>query len=151
MKKLLLLLCLALFPSALQAQTLNCSGGCGGNQKAIGATKNLADASAAQSFTGCGFMPTAVIVIASVNSTDRGSWSVATKVGSNVVKGMSTPNGSTAFFASVGSNIIFIQDDAGANSQSASLTSFDADGITIAWTKTGAPSGNIDIGIMCIK
>lgn len=92
-----------------------------------------------QSITGVGFRPRSLIVMGGVNgAAGRASWGMAGGGGSGVMR---WNNGITAdsFFTATSILISIIAD--GSNFSQASLVSFDDDGFTINWTKTGSPTG----------
>lgn len=101
-------------------------------------TRDISTASGNQSITGVGFTPSAVMFFAGVSGTSRMSFGVdnATTlgdVGDDYVDSANT-------YAANSTNSIFLAVAAGANAV-AKINSLDADGFTLAWTKTGAAVG----------
>lgn len=110
-------------------------------------TRDLSLASGNQSVAGVGFKPVAVIFISAVDSVvGQASWGFFDA---------STGNGITDHGAVVAdqyqiSGAINIQTGTG-NSYSGALSSFDADGFTIAWTKAGSPTGTAYINYLAFR
>jgi len=110
-------------------------------------TKNMADASGNQSYTGIGFKPAAVIFFAGVQA------------GMGDSKGVD--DGATAGYAAddyadvaggqaagTGASIVIIP--AAGKSYVGKIASMDADGFTIAWTRTSTPTGTINVAYLAI-
>jgi hypothetical protein len=110
-------------------------------------TKNMADASGNQSYTGIGFKPAAVIFLAGVNGADGDS------------KGVD--DGTTAGYAAddyadvagqqaagTGASVVIIP--AAGKAYVGHIASMDADGFTIAWTRTSTPTGTINVVYLAI-
>ncbi|WP_316197076.1 hypothetical protein [Bradyrhizobium sp. SZCCHNS3053] len=97
-----------------------------------------------QSITGLGFKPRGLIVMGGVNGAARASWGLA-GAGSGMIE---WSHGITAnSFVSATSQLIGMVVDA-SNYSIATLTSFDDDGFTISWTKTGSPTGTATLTFM---
>lgn len=98
-------------------------------------TRDISLASGTQGITGVGFIPAFVYIVGVIGATDTASWGVEGPVGTqscllrrNSGTYDSSGTHSILFFPSVGSYF-------------GDITSFDADGFTITWTKTGSPTG----------
>lgn len=118
------------------------------NAKVITATRDMTAASGSVAYTGVGFTPKIIMAFGCQTSGLNVSeihWGMCSSSSANF--GMSTQNtgdgvGSTAKF-------IYIQESAGLD-QSAVLASFDVDGFTLTWTKTGTPTGTNTFGLLCL-
>lgn len=121
--------------------------GLGLSSKIKTGTRDLSAASGNVAYTGIGFQPTAIICLAIVDSADyQVSWGFAdsSKAGENVTKDSSTT------FRNLGSVLIFLQTSGGAY-QTATVNSYDSDGFTLTWTKTGSPTGTLKLLFFCLK
>jgi len=109
-------------------------------------TKNMADASGNQSYTGIGFKA-AVIFFAGVNGADGDSKGIddATTSGYAADDYADVPGGQAA---GTGSSIVIVP--AAGKSYAGHITSMDADGYTIAWTRTSTPTGIISVVYLAI-
>jgi hypothetical protein len=115
--------------------------------KIITATRDIAGASADVSYTGVGFRPTAIICIAVSNSSYPFSIGM---VDSNRTSGQIEhyENTTNSFF----SNTSFIElTTGGGNTQLATVKSYDSDGFTLTWVKSGSPTGTGVLTFLCFK
>lgn len=114
----------------------------------IAATRDMTAASGNVAYTGVGFQPTSVIAIASINATLVASWgfvdSALTDYGRSLLS-LGT-NGNHY----VNQNLIYLALDT-SNNQQAYVASYDADGFTLTWTKTGSPTGTGTLSFICYK
>lgn len=99
-------------------------------------TRALDGASASVAYTGVGFRPTSIEFVAAVDTGPEWSQGFADASGGRCMNSDATGAKLSSAHA-----IRLIRDAAG-KEQSATLTTFDADGFTLAWTKTGAPPAN---------
>ena len=111
-------------------------------------TKNTADATGTQAITGVGFKPFCVIFFVAVSSTQKVSWGMddATthfNLNQAVFAGAD-------FVASSATMSITLGNAAG-TSYDGYISSLDADGFTITWTKTGLPTGTATIEYMAFR
>ena len=98
-------------------------------------TRDMTAATGAVAYTGFGFTPKAVYIMATV-----GAVSMSGGFAAGVSYDGITRAGSTGVFLNSG-QLIRIYDGTDTAYQSGVLTSFDSDGITITWTKTNSPTG----------
>lgn len=104
-------------------------------------TRDISLASGTQAITGVGFTPKALIFITLENGTTKFSF------------GISDAGASGGFFdlqsfapdAWGVHNALVTVVTSGADSYSGVLSSFDVDGFTVSWTKTGTPTGTVTI------
>jgi hypothetical protein len=112
--------------------------------------RDVSAASGSVSYVGVGFKPSSLIAISAGAGGPL-----------NFMVAMADSSKSTAnivFYANAGttSNTGFIgleqNDSSDANKQTSTLTSYDADGFTLAWTKSGAPAALVHISyVLCFR
>lgn len=110
-------------------------------------TRDISTATGAQAITGIGFTPKAIaflsgaaagIALSSIGFSDNTTevaWSTLTGTGSGFL--------SATTCISVGTT--------GADNQTATITSFDADGFTLAWIKNGTPTGTATMAYLAFR
>lgn len=116
--------------------------------KMITGTRDLTASSGNVAYTGMGFTPTACDVHGGVaNSfaynTFHGFADSSRTANVLYVATATTFSNTTVFMV--------FEDTTGANSQAASIASYDADGLTLTWTKGGTPSGTAAFAIRCFR
>jgi hypothetical protein len=125
---------------ALTGAVTTSAGSCatsGGLQtKMISLTRDISATSGSVAYTGCGFQPTALNIIGKTTSADTNpmwGFSDSTKAGNSLatydLTGNTTGNANP---------FIGFSGTTGADFQTGAISSYDADGFTINWTKTGA-------------
>jgi hypothetical protein len=108
--------------------------------------RNMATATGTVNYIGFGFKPSRVITFMSVQGTSQCSWSTVTEdLEAQCIYGTS----SVGIFT--GNNVNWVRADNGANDYEGDITSLDADGFTVDWTRTGTPTGTIQARIMAYK
>jgi hypothetical protein len=109
--------------------------------KAGSFTRDMTAATGNASVTGVGFTPKAIIMFSNVNGSSRASWGYTTSAtpGDNVC--IFDDNGDAAGTYAIATNNAVYLETGGANNQKLALASFDTDGFTVTWTKTGSPTG----------
>ena len=107
----------------------------------VTATYDLTTASGSQAITGAGFPPSSIDIIAGVTTTVAASQGMATSGDEYNIGNSSAPD---IIFSS--NTALRIQTGAG-DTQVSVVNSFDADGVTLGWAKTGTPSGTLEIMI----
>lgn len=134
--------------TAAQAAAIIGSVGGAVKTKMLFNTRDLTTASGSQVITGMGFQPTwcsgagtvpgqaDYTVFAAFADSARASYNMFSFQGAT---GHSNDNAS----------FMLVVDVTNANSQTATIASYDADGLTLSWTKTGTPSGTYNFGILC--
>ena len=115
-------------------------------------TRDLSTASGTQVVTGVGFQPKSIL-FTSCQAGGAGGiyWTQghATETGFTMSM-MNRRAGVTGDFIQSGTSVMVILITAG-NQQSADLTSFDADGFTLTWGKTGTPTGTARFSFLCLR
>lgn len=118
--------------------------------KLIAATRDMTASSGDVAYTGVGFMPTAIMAIASTGSSG-GAPATPMSIGftdsSEIAGNVSSVGVDT--FAVEGNYLILLYQ--GANFQYANISSFDADGFTLTWTKGSSPTGTAHIRFLCFR
>lgn len=115
--------------------------------KLITSSRNLATATSTVSYTGVGFKPSYIRVIGNVNngtivshgSTDKTNYMTIFKVGTVWQRSISSGADCIQAISSVGNGV------------AGNIDSFDADGFTITWTRTGSPTGTFNFGAECFR
>jgi hypothetical protein len=107
-------------------------------------TRDLTLASSSQAITGTGFQPRLLVLSTGIASTGAAFYSISgtdgtTTAGIQMFSGSSFP---MSFIALAGTG--------GSDFQSATLTSLDSNGFTLAWTKNGTPTGTATISYWAI-
>ena len=117
--------------------------------KIISFTRDLSVASGNVSYTGTGFQPSTVIIFGAQNGLAFGSLGFADQ--SKNMGVLLFGFGATGLLAQNGANVIFVEaDNTGSNNQSASVVSYDSNGFTLSWTKTGSPTGTWTFYALCL-
>lgn len=111
-------------------------------------TRDVSVPTGTQSITSVGFKPKALIIIGAIPSTVSASWGMADVNSSFVV--FSNNGGTAGQFTAASSLLATIYTTAG-NFYQGALSSFDADGFTISWTKTGTPTGTATFGYVAFR
>lgn len=113
------------------------------SSKFVSATRDISLASGTQAITGAGFQPTACILLAAVNGTAFYSTGIAD----------SAANEGSIDFAGGTYNITLNVARVGAagGRADAVVTSWDADGVTLTWTKVSSPTGTATLYFLFLK
>ena len=119
------------------------------SSKLLAITRDMSLSTGSVSYTGVGFTPTSLQAFGanttiSTNNAVNGYCDSA--LGQAALRAGSASPGQWVYLASV---LIYMGTD-GAY-QTFAVTSFDADGFTGTWTRTGAPGGTQSIAILCFK
>ncbi len=114
-------------------------------------SRDSAAATATVAYTGIGFQPKALIAFSTVSNVDQISWGL-----DDGITGVSQYDynygvaGSWANAGATGTSPSILPREEAAVWQSGYITSWDSDGFTIQWTKTGSPTGLIIVQYMVI-
>ena len=113
--------------------------------KLITATRDLAAATGDVSYTGAGFTPTSIHSVGAIRDGDVLSvgFSDSSKTSANV-------NIYTGGKTNYEDKILLLQVDT-TNYVMVTLKSYDADGFTLTYTKTGSPTGTANLRFLCVK
>ena len=125
----------------------------------VTATKNLADATGAtQAITGCGFAPKAVMAFANVANTAMATWAFAENNGTAEGTSLNHPFTAANSFGLTGAGgggpgveFLNIYTSTTPDAHKGTISSWDADGFTITWTKQNSPTGTADLSFMCMR
>lgn len=113
-------------------------------------TRDLTTASGSQAVTGVGFKPSAILFRAVVSGTTYWSYGMVDQNGNPSLMMQANAAGATNMVPSV-SYCTGIDQTDGAAFNLASVSSFNADGFTLAWTKSGSPTGIASLSALCFK
>ncbi len=113
-------------------------------------TRDTSLSSGSQAITGIGFKPRAIIFLAIQPSSTEASWGFSDG-GIDEDKSLydNHQNAPDTYSATGGQSILL--SESAANIYSGNIDSFDADGFTFAWTKTGSPTGTANILYLAIR
>jgi hypothetical protein len=119
------------------------------SSKVLAITRDMTLATGSVSYTGVGFRPTSLQAFGAnttlgTNNAVNGYCDSA--LGQAALRAGSASPGQWQYLASV---LIYMGSD-GAH-QTFAVTSFDADGFTGTWTRTGSPGGTQSMAILCFK
>lgn len=114
--------------------------------KVITGDRDMTAASGDVSYTGVGFVPTSILAIASVSGAVTANISVgdSAKTASGIYT-MGSDNTKNRY-----AGIVTLV-TSGGNQQIATIKSYDADGFTLTWAKTGSPTGTGYITFLCFR
>jgi len=105
--------------------------------KLINKTYDMATTAGAVAITGVGFTPASIVVFAMEYLGEAHSWGA-----SDATSNMCTYSDYSVASGSSSTKLLYLLQAAG-DSQEAVLTSYDSDGATLTFTKTGTPTGNM--------
>jgi len=106
----------------------------------------LTDAAGDVAYTGYGFKPTSLRIFACKLNSAEASWGFCDSALNS--KGLFI--GYDGLYTTTGTRIIYILTGS-AEYQQASVKSFDADGFTLTWTKSGSPTGDCYFVVLAIR
>ncbi len=111
-------------------------------------TRDLTAASGNVAYTGIGFQPKAVLMIAVVAATKTACWGFAAGAGGHVVN----ERGDDANLDVNTNYCINATTSAGSGHyQIAGIATFDSDGFTLTWTKGNAPTGTLTVIYLAVR
>ena len=102
--------------------------------------RSVTSASSNQSVTGLGFQPTGIAAFTSIGGTDAASWGVDD---GTTAKCIYQNNAGTDLISNQSTLARMVTGTDGSTMYNGVIDSFDADGFTVAWTKTGTPTGDL--------
>jgi len=112
-------------------------------------SRDTSAAGADVAYTGVGFKPKGIIFMALQNSADEMSIGFDTKV---ALSAMYDGNALSAnVWANAGTTISIYPLEGSSTVQSAIVKTFDADGFTLTWTKTGSPTGTALVNYIAFR
>ena len=110
----------------------------------VGSFTKDASSGGSQSIAGVGFKPATVLFLAVVNANPKASWGFSDS--SRNAGSIADDSATTADSYTYSSNCIDIRfGSAGSASMQAVVSSYDSDGFTLSWARTGSPSGTITV------
>jgi len=115
------------------------------NSKIITGTRDMTAATADVAYTDVGFTPTSIIAIGAIDSSLSFAigFSDSTKAGRNLFQYAANQLYNTG-------GLIEIAVSSG-NVQAAVIKTYDADGFTVTWTKSGSPTGTAILNFLCFR
>ena len=116
--------------------------------KYLTTTYDTATATGTVAYTGVGFKPSVIFCMAVVNSTQQYSWGVASADSTGLGIGS---QGAAAGGQQCQNLFIYLFQTSATIYTNATLQSFDTDGFTVSYTKTGAKSGSAQLMFLCFR
>jgi hypothetical protein len=111
-------------------------------------TRDMTLATGTQGVTGVGFQPVHVTFFACTDGGLGGCWGNDNTVDSDCVRDQSASGVDNQYGS--GGNSVEIRPSAG-TSYTCSITTMDADGFTLSWVRTGAPTGNLRLHFLAFR
>ena len=129
-------------------------GGVSATANLVTITYNMANATGTQVITGVGFQPRFIFFLGA--AVLSGSVTNFTSIGAadtarNAMLLTSGLSGNGTHQILLNTAIRLFTDTTTGNIVTATVASYDADGFTLSWTKTGTPTGNAAIGAFCLR
>lgn len=119
----------------------------GGASYKVGSfTRDTSLATGTQAITGVGFKPKAVLLFAGVTSSSRASWGFSDASLTRAIADFN-PLGAGQYQMFTAIRLI----TNGTDIYDGQVQSFDSDGFTISWTKSGTPTGTADIYYLALR
>lgn len=116
------------------------------SSKVITGDRDMTAASGDVAYTGVGFVPTSIIAISAVSGGITANISVGDSA--KTVSGIYTIGSDNTKNRFAG---LVTLATSGGNQQIATIKTYDADGFTLTWAKTGSPTGTAYITFLCFK
>lgn len=111
-------------------------------------TRDMTAATGTVAETGVGFTPRAIFFYGVIGG--EGAWFCGSTDATNN-RAMFPSEAIQSSMGSTSSNCITLSDTGSSQSQNATISSFDADGFTVSWTKSGTPTGTATIKYIAFK
>ncbi len=111
----------------------------------LATTRDMTAASGVVGYTGVGFQPTCIIVIACIDGSYEFSIGIVDSAGDD--RSIHAPTNAT--WQEQTEFLYF--DRGGGDEHYAVFTSFDTDGFTLTWTKVNNPGGNAQLRFLCLR
>lgn len=109
-------------------------------------TRDMSTATGDVAYTGVGFTPTSLIGIGAVT----GGLTFGVGVADSAKAGSEIESYAANTMQQTNTSFLKFAVSAG-NDQAATVKTYDADGFTLTWTKTGTPTGSIAIAVLCFR
>jgi hypothetical protein len=122
--------------------------------KAFNFSRDLSTATGQVAYTGIGFKPSSMVAVAAISVSETvcmGLSGAASDAGGCVSK---NPTIAEQWRYSMGGGLSATPiwgATASGDGQSATVASWDSDGFTLDWEKSGSPTGNLNCMVLCIK
>jgi hypothetical protein len=111
-------------------------------------TRDVSAAGSAQAVTGIGFKPKAILFVAAISTTK--AMSIGFADGSSNLSISDDTYDTDGTWVSNTTSALLLVASAGNNANMV-LTSFDADGFTVTWSKTNSPTGTASVHALCFR
>jgi hypothetical protein len=134
--------------TAAQAAAIVGSVGGALKSKIIASTRDLAAVSGSVGYTGMGFQPTSCDSQGDAGDSATQYVTILGRSDSALGQSSLAFGGSAFLFQNF---FMYYVNAAASGNQSFTITSYDADGFTGTWTKTGSPSGTVNFQVRCFR
>ena len=111
-------------------------------------TRDVSTASGTQAITGVGFQPKGIISLAVIGGTSQISVGIDTDTAMGVIADQHGTTANTYTGTSTQSIVLVVSTG---NDYQGNIASFDSDGFTLNWTKTGSPTGTASIFYLAFR
>jgi len=111
-------------------------------------TRDVTTATGTQAVTGVGFKPSHILFICGINLSNKMSIGIDDNT---VNQGIADNHASTADTFSASTTYSIYAEFGGGASYAGTLSSLDADGFTISWTKAGSPTGTLAVMYLAFR
>lgn len=119
--------------------------------KVVSFTYDISTATGSQPITGVGFIPTSIVFMTGIPGTPAFGGGLVDSSKAGKAYAQYGIGGNFEVTAQSVAISVYLPDNSGANHADATITSFDSDGFTLAWVKTGSPTGTATIYALCFR
>jgi hypothetical protein len=113
-------------------------------------TRDMTTATGSQAVTGVGFRPRLILFLAAEGSTSQAS--IGFDLAGSSRASISNRNASAAdVWARSGTSYSIYAEQGSGNVYAGGVTSFDADGFTVSWVKSGSPTGTLGVDYLAMR
>lgn len=113
--------------------------------KVIASSRDLAAASGDVAYTGVGFTPTSIVVLFGIDGGTINGVGIVDSALTGRFEGRMADATARVFTYFISGFV------SGSATNVAIVKSFDADGFTLTWTKTGSPTGTMTLYFLCFR
>ena len=118
--------------------------------KIITATRVMSAGNGDVSYTGVGFKPSSITAIAAIDGSQSASWGFSDSSGAENAIARNYEGNMYGAEANIANKLIFAE-TTGYGFVNAVLKSYDTDGFTLTWAKSGTPTATVRIKFICYR
>ena len=111
-------------------------------------TTHDVSATGTQAITGAGFKPSSGVIFATIDNTEGAAWGMFDS-SKAIVALLANRSGAAGVYEPYSAICLYNAD--GSAAASFTITSLDADGLTITWEKIGSPTGTATIKLLLLR